>query len=282
MYIRAKRTLLLIPVLTLGLAAPTLVAAQPVSRVRVLRTAAVLEQPLADARAVATVNPGEVLEVLDERDPWVLVRPPNGSGTREWRTGWLNRASVAPMGDVGVGDAPLNTPVVQSQASREPSARRRGFIIGGGGGAGLHRTPTFRVLDRFGRVVGTGGGQNKFAIVTDFSVGYAPSDQVLLYYSNKAAFTTDDRVDAVGITGFGVTYMFRRTSPTPFVSGSIGAGAARTFISSSTSQSGSGYSIGGGYEFARHLSVTGDAIFVRLNNGQNHTVYRALFNYLFY
>ena len=277
---KAKRALLLIPLLTF--AAPTLAGAQPANRVRVLRTAAVLEQAVADARAVATVNAGEVLEVLDERDPWVLVRPPNGSGTREWRTGWLNRASVESIRGGAAANAGQTTPVTQSQASDEPSARRKGFIIGVGAGAGIHRTPTFSVLDRFGRVVSSGGGEHELAIVTNFNVGYAPSDQFLLYYSNKAAFTTDDRVDAVGITGFGITYMLRPTSPTAFVSGTIGVGVAGTFISTSRSESGAGLSIGGGYEFARHLSLNGDAMFVRLGNGQNHTVLKALLNYLFY
>ena len=276
----ATRALLLIPLLTF--AAPTVAGAQPVSRVRVLRTAAVLEQPVGDAKAVATVNAGEVLDVLDERDAWVLVRPPDGSGTREWRTGWLNRASVEPMSGGAAANAGQSTPVAPSQASDEPSARRKGFIIGVGAGAGIHRTPTFSVLDRFGRVVSSGGGENKLAIVIDFNIGYAPGDQLLLYYSNKAAFTNDDRVDAVGITGVGITYMLRRTSPTTFVSGTIGVGTTRTFISSSTAQSGTGFSVGGGYEFARHLSLNGDAIFVRLSNGQNHTVYKASFNYLFY
>ena len=269
-------------ILLLTFSAPTVAGAQPAGRVRVLRTAAVLEQPVGDAKAVATVNAGEVLEVLDERDPWLLVRPPNGGGTREWRTGWLNRASVEPIAGGAAASAGQATPVTQSQASNEPSARRKGFIIGVGAGAGIHRTPTFSVLDRFGRVLSSGGGQNKLAIVTDFSIGYAPGDQLLLYYSNKAAFTTDDRVDAVGISEVGVTYMLRRTSPTTFVSGSVGPGAARTFITSSTAQTGTGFSVGGGYEFARHLSLNGDAIFVRLNNGQNHTVYKASFNYLFY
>ena len=180
------------------------------------------------------------------------------------------------------GGAAENTPVAQSQVSGEPSARRKGFIIGLGAGAGIHQTPAFRVVDRFGRVVSSGGGENKLAIATNFTVGYAPGDQLLLYYSNKAAFTTDDRVDTVGVTGFGITYMLRPTSPTPFVSGSVGVGAAGTFIGSSNVETGAGFSIGGGYEFARHLSLNGDAMFVRLGNGQSHTVYKALFNYLFY
>jgi hypothetical protein len=151
-----------------------------------------------------------------------------------------------------------------------------------GAGAGMHRTPTFSVFDRFGRVIAAGGGEHKLAIATQFNAGYAPNDQVLLYYSNKVGFTTDDLVDAVGVTGFGVTYMLRPTSPTPFVSGSVGVGVAGTFIGSSDAESGAGYTIGGGYEFARHYSVVGDAILVRLGGGQSHTVYRALFNFLYY
>ena len=275
-----KRALLLIPVL--AVAAPMLAGAQPVSRVRVLRTAAVLEQPVGDANAVATANAGEVLEALDERDTWILVRPPIGSGTPGWRTGWLNRASVEPIGGGTTTNAGQNAAATQSQEPDEPSARRKGFTIGVGAGAGSHRTPTFRVVDRFGRVVSSGGGENKVAIVTNFNIGYAPGDQFLLYYSNKAAFTTDDRVDAVAVTGFGITYMLRRTSPTTFVSGSIGAGSASTFIGSSNAETGRGYSIGGGYEFARHLSLNGDALFVRLGNGQSHSVFQASFNYVFY
>lgn len=199
------------------------------------------------------------------------------------------RASAQPGGLVrvlraaAVVDQPAtqSTPVPEPEVTEKPRGRK-GFIIGVGAGAGIHATPTFRVLDRFGRVLSSGGGDNKLAIATNFSVGYAPGDQLLLYYSNKAAFTTDDRVDAVGITGFGITYMLRRTSPTAFINGTIGAGATSRFIGSSDAEVGAGFSIGGGYEFARHLSVNGDAIFVRLGNGQNHAVYMALFNFLFY
>jgi hypothetical protein len=280
---RAKHPLVLLLLLTL--VPPPEAGAQQPGRVRVLRTAAVLEQPAGEAKPVATVNAGDVLEVLDERETWVLVRPPNGV-SREWRTGWLNRATVESMSAGGAAATPAtttpNSPVAPPQDAEEPSARRKGFIIGFGAGAGMHKTPGFSVFDRFGRLISSGGGEYKLAIVTDFNIGYAPGDQILLFYSNKAAFTTDDRVDAVGVSGFGVTYMFRRTAPTSFVTGTIGAGAARTFIESSSSESGAGYAIGGGYEFARHFSLTGDAIFVRLGSGQNHTVYKASFNYLFY
>jgi len=258
-------------------------SAQTVGRVRVVRTAAVLEQPVGEAKAVATVNAGDVFEVLDERDTWVLVRPPNGDGARQWRTGWLNRASVEPLGGAAAANPPPSTPPPQPAASIEPPPEgRKGFIIGFGAGIGMHRTPTFSVFDRFGRAISTGGGENKIAVATDFNVGYAPTDQFLVYYSNKAAFTTDDRVDAVGVTGGGVTYMFRPTSPSAFVNGSVGVGATGSFINGSGGETGAGFTFGGGYEFARHLSLHGDAIFVRLSNGQNHAVYTATFHFLFY
>ena len=274
-----KSVLRLVALLTLMTAARA--GAQPGGLVRVLRAAAVVEQPAGDSRPVATVNPGEVFEVLDEKDSWVLVRPPNGSRTPEWRTGWLNRASVEPMSGGAASSARQSAPVPVPEVTEKPRGRK-GFIIGAGAGAGIHATPTFNVLDRFGRVLSSGGGDNKLAISIDFNVGYAPGEQFLLYYSNKAAFTTDDRVDAVGVTGLGVTYMFRPTTPSAFVNGTVGGGAARTFIGSSSGQSGPGFSFGGGYEFARHLSVNGDAILVRLAGGQDHTVYKFSLNYLFY
>ena len=199
---RATHPLVLLLLLTLVL--PPVAGAQQAGRVRVLRAAAVLEQPAGEAKPVATVNAGDVLEVLDERETWVLVRPPNGV-SREWRTGWLNRATVESMSAGGAAAAAATTtpniPVAPPQDAEEPSARRKGFIIGLGAGAGMHKTPGFSVLDRFGRVISSGGGEYKLAIVTDFNIGYAPGDRILLYYSNKAAFTTDDRVDAVVSAG---------------------------------------------------------------------------------
>ncbi len=178
--------------------------------------------------------------------------------------------------------APVRAAAQEPDATTEPAAGRKGFIIGIGGGIGSHATPTFRVLDRFGRVLSSGGGENKLAVAFDFNVGYAPGEQLLIYYSNKAEFTTDDRVDLVGVSGVGVTYMFRRTTPSAFVSGTVGAGAARTFITSSSAQFGPGFAVGGGYEFAKHFSINGDAILVKLDNGQDHKVYKVSFNYLFY
>jgi hypothetical protein len=154
----------------------------------------------------------------------------------------------------------------------EETAARKGFIIGVGAGPSFHRAPGF---------AGAGSGNGSFALVTDFRVGYAPSDQLLLHYSNKVAWTRSARYDMVGVTGFGTTYMLRKTSPSPFLTGSFGGAVGGTLLSGADS-AGYGFSVGGGYELRRHLSFDGEAMFIRLGGSNNHTVFRAGFNYLFY
>ena len=67
------------------------------SSLRVLRSAVVVEEPAGDANVVGTVLAGEVLELLDERGSWYLVRPPDDGTEGEWRTGWVNGAMVEPL-----------------------------------------------------------------------------------------------------------------------------------------------------------------------------------------
>ena len=63
---------------------------------RVVSTAAVLDQPEASSAVLGTVPSGETLEVLDSRGPWVLVRPSGGSGAG-WRTGWVSSDKIEPL-----------------------------------------------------------------------------------------------------------------------------------------------------------------------------------------
>ena len=71
-------------------------AAEQETTLRVVRTAVIVNEPRGDADVVATVSSGEVLELLDQRGSWYLVRPPEGT-TAEWRTGWINQAQVEPL-----------------------------------------------------------------------------------------------------------------------------------------------------------------------------------------
>jgi hypothetical protein len=244
-----------------GQAAPT---------VRVLRAAAALEGPQGSANAVGTVNPGEIFEVLDERDGWYLVRPPAGSA-HTWRTGWVNGASVERIG----GPARQAASPSQEQAPAPPGGRN-GIIVGLGGGAGLH---TDTLPFNFGDV-------QALAISTDFRIGYAPTDQVLVFYRNVVGWTQSDRYDVVGMSGAGATYLFSPSSPSTFVTGAIGPAVATRvdFVGGAfdDTERGTGLAIGGGWEFARHWSLEGHAIFLRLGRGGNQRLLIGTINWLFY
>ncbi len=166
----------------------------------------------------------------------------------------------------------LNAP--RAQTPGRPSAERKGFIVGIGAGGGLHRIPE-------GGVTGDSLDRSAFAIGTDFKIGYAPTDQFLIYYSAKVAFTQAMDYDAVGISGFGVTYMTRPTSPSFFVTGIAGEGARATLESRDWGV-GRGLGVGAGYEFKRRWSISGDALFLRMGDNNNHAVLLATVGYLFY
>jgi hypothetical protein len=197
---------------------------------------------------------------------------------------------VRPFASTAVSAAPaLRSPLVthpEALALGPPgapaSAERKGFLIGIGAGPALHRRAGFTVRNSAGTAIFSTPATSSFAVVTDFKIGYAPSDQILLYYVNKAAFTQDDSYDAVGLSGVGVTYMLRPTTPSAFFTGSIGAGAGRDLIETSDPESGMGFSFGAGFEFARHWSFDGDVVFVRLGERDSHVVFKGGINFLFY
>ncbi|MGE3844936.1 MAG: hypothetical protein AB7I50_25510 [Vicinamibacterales bacterium] len=250
-----------------------LTLAQGVSVVRVTQTTAVVEQPEGSAASVGMANPGEVLETLDERDGWLLVRPPAGSA-QTWRTGWINARSTE-----GV---PGNSQLTQPAAPPPEAPRgRKGFIIGLGGGIGLHRhsEPLF----------GFGGfddiSYSSVGLATEFSIGYAPSDRVLVYYANAVQFSTDSPYDLVGLTGGGITYAIRPQAPSWYISGAIGAatGAEVDFGNwrFGDVERGLAFSAGGGHEFARHWLLGGSAMVLELD-GVTHTVRRGTITWMFY
>ena len=109
-----------------------------------------------------------------------VVRPPAGGPAREWRTRWVSASTIEGMGRSGVTQQPApaaDVPNRQRVARGSSLASARGRVAPR---ARLH------VFNRFGRLISSGGGTNNFAVVTNFLVGWAPTDRVLLFYSNKA------------------------------------------------------------------------------------------------
>ena len=70
--------------------------AQTVTSVRVIGIAVVLENPRGDSVMLGTVEPGELLEVLDQQGRWYFVRAPEG--TDSWRRGWVADRFVEVLG----------------------------------------------------------------------------------------------------------------------------------------------------------------------------------------
>ena len=91
--------------------------------VRVVQTAVIVAEPRGDADVVGTVTPGAVLELLDERGSWYLVRPPDDT-PRDWRTGWINRAMVELL-TVETPTTP-RIPPAATQAALEPQLSQSG------------------------------------------------------------------------------------------------------------------------------------------------------------
>ena len=269
--------------LSLLLGAPFVATAQQTSNLRVTTSAVVLEEPMGDAAVVSTVSPGEVLEVLDERGDWFMVRPPGGLGS--WRTGWIGRSLVEPISDQPPRGAQQLPPPQPWGDRYSQSAERKGFIVGIGGGVGFPRVGfDFNSGSNFSF---TGDP----SVVTDFKIGYAASDQLLLYYRNIATFANDFPKSVLTLSGFGTKYMFSPTSPSGYVNGAVGV-AAGGYIdfgegTFSNLDSGVGFSLGGGWEFARHFSIGGDIVILNLDSltgfgSDTYTVYTATFSYLFY
>jgi len=152
-------------------------------------------------------------------------------------------------------------------------SQRKGFILGGG--LGLAGTSFKQKL--------SGGGEStesetetKPGLLTDFRIGFGPSDQLLLYYFNHVTWfsienvLSQDVTIANGVGGIGISYYFtpKKTdggrehlefspfTPAWFISGGLGLSSwATPFEEGSETWSGFGLWFGGGYEFSRHWSV---------------------------
>ena len=74
---------------------------KPSTMGRVIRASTVHANPTADAATLATLVPGEILEVLDDRNGWYLIRPPGNDTSRNWKTGWVRKDAVVLLGGDG-------------------------------------------------------------------------------------------------------------------------------------------------------------------------------------
>ena len=141
--------------------------------------------------------------------------------------------------------------------------QRKGFVLGFGGGLALTS-----IKEEFG---GLSGRENKLGLYTDFRIGYAPENNWMIYYMNKVSWFgskvtffdgfvghVEDVTVISGITGAGFSYYFNPDSPSPFVTGGVGASSFSFPFEDVGGTTGAAFFVGGGYEFARRWSVEGN------------------------
>jgi hypothetical protein len=135
------------------------------------------------------------------------------------------------------------------------------------------------------------GRETTGAVGTDFKIGHAPTDQLLIYYSNDAAFYKEtssfggDVLVAVGMSGVGATYFLQPAAPSFYLNGALGIAALNAVSLDDATQDGItgwGVSLGGGYEFARHWLLDGDLVLGRLDGGLNTSTLRVGIVWLLY
>jgi hypothetical protein len=177
----------------------------------------------------------------------------------------------------------LAAPVrVSAQDAPEGQKNRKGFVLDLGLGVSRVRYT----------VTGATGSGSKTAIGTDFMIGHAPSNQLMIYYSNVANFYSFDDsfngetyVEALGMSGVGATWFFKPTQPSFFVNGAIGIAALRSISTEDSSTdgiSGVGVTVGGGYEFARHFLLDAKLLVTRLEDDLNGSALRVGLTWLLY
>lgn len=142
--------------------------------------------------------------------------------------------------------------IVLALGSMETAAafngQRQGFLLGFGLGASSLKYEA--------------GGSNT-SLVSDLKLGYGFSDQFLLFYTNKVNWrSAGGDVDGLalhGMSGIGANYYFTPNAPSFFLGGGVGL-ASRYLIRTDSdgdinSHSGTGFYLGGGFEFARHWNL---------------------------
>ena len=125
--------------------------------------------------------------------------------------------------------------------------KREGFIFGGGIGSGHLSQST----------------ESNIVFLTNFKIGYAPSNTLEIFYISKVSWwgASDGDLVILGLGAVAATFYLDNTSETGwFASGGIGYSNSGRPLGNGNSDFGLGFFGGGGYEFAPHWSVEVDLL----------------------
>jgi hypothetical protein len=140
---------------------------------------------------------------------------------------------------------------------------RKGFILGGGIGAGyLSNSTSFESYS---------SSDNRGVFLTNFKIGYAPSNTLEIYYVSKVSWWGESNITFVlGLSAVAATFYLDNATETGWsISGGLGLTAMYApFEEGSGSSNGFGLFAGGGYEFSSHWNVELDLLYSATTEGE--------------
>lgn len=147
--------------------------------------------------------------------------------------------------------------------SPDALGQRKGFVIGVGVGPGI----TSYTYEAFGA---TSDRETKITFMSDFKIGFAPSNDLALYWMSKVSWFSTETVIAGGdkifftngFGGLGATYALKSVSPSFFLNGGLGFSTWSAPLDTDRidSQIGLGLVLGVEYEFAKHWILDFDLL----------------------
>ena len=179
-----------------------------------------------------------------------------------------------------------------TDSSDTSNNRRHGFIIGFGIG------PGYTHLAQDGRIGPSSFGSGtfdedggKFAVNSDFKIGFAVDEQTLVYFNTKAAwfqarfsevvwhgtsgsFETvwNNEISVNAISGISLCYCTKPTLPSSYVSGTLGFATLGTSLKKeNVVKGGFGAAISVGYEFAPHWTLDVAATYCHISDSPLNT-----------
>lgn len=196
----------------------------------------------------------EVIKALPSISAVRLLRATPGYRLKVGDIGEVSESSIV---DELLHSVPYDHGEPMGNASQQ--VQRKGFIIGGGVGAGYLQNQYSGLL--FGAIY-------RVPLLTDFKIGYAPCNRLEVYYVNKVFWWGENGVTVIlGLSSLGFTwYTNEQTATGFFMSGGGGISTADAPFENIAPSYGYGFFAGLGYEFSKHWSIEADLLYSRVTD----------------